>query len=70
MEYEDYKDEELAKLYANTLQLYDDQLSVMEAVMVKTAECRHLLVEMEQEMIDRGFKFNEPEEEINESVTS
>ena len=70
MEYEDYKDEELAKLYANTLQLYDDQLSVMEAVMVKTAESRHLLVEMEQEMIDRGFKFNEPEEEINESVTS
>ena len=61
----DFKDEELAKLYANTLQLYDDQLSVMEAVMVKTAESRHLLVEMEQEMIDRGFEFNEPEEKID-----
>ena len=65
MEFEDYKDEELAKLYANTLQLYDDQLSVMESVMVKTAESRHLLVEMEQEMIDRGFEFNEPEEKID-----
>ena len=65
MEYEDYKDEELAKLYANTLQLYDDQLSVLEAVMVKTAESRSVLVDLEQEMIDRGFDFKEPEEKVD-----
>ena len=65
MEYEDYKDEELAKLYANTLQLYDDQLSVLEAVMVKTAESRSVLVDLEQEMIDRGVDFKEPEEKVD-----
>ena len=65
MDYKDLKDEELAKLYANTLQLYDDQLSVMEAVMIKTAESRSLLVDLEQIMIDRGFDFNEPEEKID-----
>ena len=61
----DFKDEELAKLYANTLQLYDDQLSVLEAVMVKTAESRSVLVDLEQEMIDRGFDFKEPEEKVD-----
>ncbi len=61
----DFKDEELAKLYANTLQLYDDQLSVLEAIMVKTAESRSVLVDLEQEMIDRGFDFKEPEEEVD-----
>ena len=61
----DFKDEELAKLYANTLQLYDDQLSVLEAVMVKTAESRSVLVDLEQEMIDSGFDFKEPEEKVD-----
>ena len=61
----DFKDEELAKLYANTLQLYDDQLSVLEAVMVKTAESRSVLVDLEQEMIDRGFDFKEPEVKVD-----
>ena len=61
----DFKDEELAKLYANTLQLYDDQLSVLEAVMVKTAESRSVLVDLEQEMIDRGCDFKEPEEKVD-----
>jgi len=70
MDYKDFKVEELAKLYANTLQLYDDQLSVMEAIMMKTAESRQLLVELEQIMIDRGFTFNDNEEGIDESVTS
>jgi len=70
MEYKDFKDEELAKLYANTLQLYDDQLSVMETIMMKTAESRQILVELEQVMIDRGFTFNDNEEGIDESVTS
>ena len=70
MEYKDFKDEELAKLYANTLQLYDDQLSVMETIVMKTAESRRLLVELEQVMIDRGFTFNDNEEGIDESVTS
>ena len=65
MDYKDLKDEELAKLYANTLQLYDDQLSVLEAVMVKTAESRSVLVDLEQEMIDRGFDFKEPEEKVD-----
>ena len=61
----DFKDEELAKLYANTLQLYDDQLSVLEAVMVKTAESRSVLVDLEQEMLDRGFDFKEQEEKVD-----
>jgi len=61
----DFKDEELAKLYANTLQLYDDQLSVLEAIMIKTAESRSVLVELERTMIDRGFDFKEPEEEVD-----
>lgn len=65
MELKDYKDEELAKLYSNTLQLYDDQLSVMEAIIIKTAESRALLTEVEQMMINRGFSFDETEEEIN-----
>jgi hypothetical protein len=65
MELKDYKDEELAKLYSNTLQLYDDQLSVMEAIIIKTAESRALLTEVEQMMINRGFSFDDTEEEIN-----
>ena len=64
-DYKDFKDEELAKLYANTLQLYDDQLSVLEAIMIKTAESRSVLVELERTMIDRGFDFKEPEEEVD-----
>ena len=70
MDYKDFKDEELAKFYANTLQLYDDQLSVMETIMIKTTESRQLLVELEQVMIDRGFNFNDNEEGMDESVTS
>lgn len=65
MDLKDYKDEELAKLYSNTLQLYDDQLSVMEAIIIKTAESRALLTEVEQMMINRGFSFDDTEEEIN-----
>ena len=65
MDLKDYKDEELAKLYSNTLQLYDDQLSVMEAIIIKTAESRALLTEVEQMMINRGFSFDYTEEEIN-----
>ena len=79
MDYKDYKDEELAKLYSNTLQLYDDQLSIMQAIIFKTAESRELLVEVEQVMINRGFSFDDTDDiefddteggEINEPTAS
>ena len=48
MDYEELKgkklkDEELTKLYVNTLQVYDDQLSIMELIITKSAESRKVL---------------------------
>jgi len=75
MDYEELKgkklkDEELTKLYVNTLQVYDDQLSIMELIITKSAESRKVLVDLEKLMIERGFQIVKEPEDLDESVTS
>jgi len=75
MDYEELKgkklkDEELTKLYVNTLQVYDDQLSIMELIITKSAESRKVLMDLEKLMIERGFQIVKEPEDLDESVTS
>ena len=65
--YDEEKDESLAKSYVDLLQIYSDQLSVFEAIVLNAEKTREKIITLEEELLKRGFKINELQEKVNES---
>ena len=62
-------DKELASLYIQGIQVYDDQIEIMDYVRKKSIEVRNDLVEFEKELKKRKIEIKTIEEETNESST-
>lgn len=58
-------DEDIGKLYIDGLQVYEDQISIMDFIRKKTTDVRNDLHDIEQELHKRKIKIK-PAEEKNE----
>ena len=65
--YTDYNDQELAKIYSIELQKYQDQLVIFDRVVFANGQTKQVLINIEKEMIERGFQINQIEESVDES---
>jgi hypothetical protein len=62
-DFSEYNDQQLSKLYTNSLQLYDDQLVILQTIMSNVAENRTYIESVEKEMLKRGFEIREGADE-------
>ncbi len=63
--FKDVPDEKVASLFLQGLQVYEDQIELMEYVRKKSVEVRNDLVELEDELVKRKIEIevtNEPPE--------
>ena len=65
--YSEYNDQELAKIYSTELQKYQDQLFIFDRVIFANGQTKQVLINIEKEMIERGFQINQIEENVDES---
>ena len=65
--YSEYNDQELAKIYSTELQKYQDQLVIFDRVVFANGQTKQVLINIEKEMIERGFQINQIEESVDES---
>jgi len=65
--YSEYNDQELAKIYSIELQKYQDQLVIFDRVVFANGQTKQVLINIEKEMIERGFQINQIEESVDES---
>tara|TARA_R100001082_G_scaffold67487_1_gene38225 strand:- start:1606 stop:1839 length:234 start_codon:yes stop_codon:yes gene_type:complete len=65
--YSEYNDQELAKIYSTELQKYQDQLVIFDRVVFANGQTKQVLINIEKEMIERGFQINQIEENVDES---
>tara|TARA_R100000234_G_scaffold118641_2_gene99541 strand:- start:272 stop:505 length:234 start_codon:yes stop_codon:yes gene_type:complete len=65
--YSEYNDQELAKIYSTELQKYQDQLVIFDRVIFANGQTKQVLINIEKEMIERGFQINQIEENVDES---
>ena len=65
--YSEYNDQELAKIYSTELQKYQDQLVIFDRVIFANGQTKQVLINIEKEMIERGFQINQIEESVDES---
>ena len=65
--YSEYNDQELAKIYSTELQKYQDQLVIFDRVIFANSQTKQVLINIEKEMIERGFQINQIEENVDES---
>jgi len=63
-------DEVLAKKYATLLQQFNDQLFIFESLTNSSKITRIKLLEVEKELLKRGFSLNEVEEKKDEYTTN
>lgn len=54
-----YNDQQISKLYTDSLQLYDDQLIILQTIMNNVGENRTYIESIEKEMLKRGFEIRE-----------
>ena len=62
-DFSEHNDQQLSKIYADSLQLYDDQLVILQTIMSNVAENRTYIESVEKEMLKRGFEIREGADE-------
>jgi hypothetical protein len=62
-DFSEYNDQQLSKIYTDSLQLYDDQLVILQTIMSNVAENRTYIESVEKEMLKRGFEIREGADE-------
>ena len=65
IDYSKLSDEEVSAIYAQGLQVYEDQITIMDFVRKKATEVRNTLYEIETELKKRNIQIK-PVEEDNE----
>lgn len=62
-DFSEHNDQQLSKIYTDSLQLYDDQLVILQTIMSNVAENRTYIESVEKEMLKRGFEIREGADE-------
>tara|TARA_Y100000114_G_C11760148_1_gene329073 strand:- start:3774 stop:3983 length:210 start_codon:yes stop_codon:yes gene_type:complete len=65
IDFSQMSNEDVGKMYADGLQVYEDQLTIMEYVRKKSTDVRNVLHDLEIELKKRNIKIK-PVEEKNE----
>lgn len=63
IDFSQMSNEDVGKMYADGLQVYEDQLTIMEYVRKKSTDVRNVLHDLEIELKKRNIKIKTVEEE-------
>ena len=66
--FKDVPDEKVANLFLQGIQVYEDQIELMDYVRKKSIEVRNDLVELEEELIKRKIEIEIIEEPLEEPI--
>ena len=66
--FKDVSDEKVADLFLQGIQVYEDQIELMDYVRKKSIEVRNDLVELEEELIKRKIEIEIIEEPLEEPI--
>ena len=63
IDYSNLSNEEVSTIYAQGLQVYEDQITIMDFVRKKTTEVRNTLYELEVELKKRNIQIEKVEKQ-------